>query len=99
MPIQREVDRYGALVFSGGGDFRRTAEVVKAGEDATDLRLGHASSQQTVAQISINHRPSGAYGVCSPIQRPVAWSSAVFSLAAMPDSPSHHCKVNVSTDV
>ena len=97
MSVQCEIDRYGALVFSGGGDFRCTTEVVETGKDAVDLRLGHASSQQTVAQISINHRPPGAYGGLQP--RPNAWSSAVFSLTAMPDSPSHRCKVNVSTDV
>lgn len=61
MSVQCEIDRYGALVLSGGGDLRRTTEVVKAGKDATDLRLGHASSQQTVAQISINHRPPRAH--------------------------------------
>lgn len=97
MSVQCEIDRYGALVFSGGGDLRRTADVVETGNDATDLRLGHACSEKPVAQISINHRPPRVHWGLQP--RPNAWSSAVFSLAAMPDSPSHRCKVNVSTDV
>ena len=66
MSVQYEIDRYGALVFGVKGDLRRTAEVVETGEDATDLRLGHACSEKPVPQISINHRPPGAYGGLQP---------------------------------
>lgn len=84
MSVQCEIDRYGALVFSGGGDLRRTAEVVETGKDATDLRLGHARSEKPVAQISINHRPPRGHWGLQP--RPEACCLVISGLLPCRDA-------------